>query len=190
MRWITAPYVWNKKGLLYDRYKHLAVEKDSAENYRWPDQVAKTFLGMNRDTWLAIRQNEGFFTAHRVPRQRNPKQLVPVRGLDGKFKQAAETQEGREIQAATRFELIYNKLINSGDASMKRMRNARVKIEAFITEAVASNIASQEWGKEMADIWHAVNKEFLQFKEAAVKRIMELEKEKTGIRDEGFVFAN
>ena len=27
----------------------------------------------------------------------------------------------------------------------------------------------------MADTWHAVNKEFLQFREAAVKRIMELE---------------
>ena len=29
-RWVMAPYVWNKKGLLYNRYKYLAVAKDES----------------------------------------------------------------------------------------------------------------------------------------------------------------
>ena len=48
-------------------------------------------------------------------------------------------------------------------------------MEAVIEEALASNIASQKWGKEMAGLWHEANKELLEFKEAAVKKIMELE---------------
>lgn len=28
-RWAEGPYVWNKKGLLYDRYKYLVNAKDN-----------------------------------------------------------------------------------------------------------------------------------------------------------------
>ena len=60
---------------------------------------------------------------------------------------------------------------------MKRMRNTRKCIEALIHDVVESNVISQEWGKQMADAWRAVNAEMLEFKEAAVKRIRELEEE-------------
>ena len=49
---------------------------------------------------------------------------------------------GREISASTRFELIYNKTIEPGTTSMKRMRNASARMEAVIEEALASNVAS------------------------------------------------
>ena len=64
---------------------------------------------------------------------------------------------------ATRYEIIYDKLLEPGQTTMKRMRNTRKRIEALIEEAVASNIASQKWGKEMADAWHAANRELLDF---------------------------
>ena len=169
--------MWNKKGLLYDQYKYLVNTKDNEGNYRWPDKVAKAFLGMSRETWRSIRQNKGFFTAKGAPRQRKAKQLVPVRNAEGKFKAVEGTQEARELTSATRFEIIYDKLLQPGDASMKRMRNTRKRTEALIKDAVESNIISQEWGKNMADAWRAANAEMLEFKEAAVKRIRELEEE-------------
>ena len=46
-----------------------------------------------------------------------------------------------------------------------------------LEEALASNVASQKWGKEMAGAWHQANKELLQFKEAAINRISELEEQ-------------
>ncbi len=55
------------------------------------------------------------------------------------------------------------------------MRNARKRTEALIEEAVASNVASQQWGKEMANVWYSANKDLLEFKEAALKRVLELE---------------
>ena len=109
--------------------------KDGEGNYLWPKDISKKFLGREPDTWRSIRQNEGFFTAKGVPRRRKPKQLVPVRESNGKFRQASDTQEGREISASTRYELIYNKIIEPGTTSMKRMRNARVRMEAVIEEA-------------------------------------------------------
>ena len=65
---------------------------------------------------------------------------------------------------------------------MKRMRNTRKCIEALIHDVVESNVISQEWGKQMADAWRAVNAEMLEFKEAAVKRIRELEEELRKLR--------
>ena len=174
-RWVKAPYVWNKKGILYQRYQRLVDMKDGEGKYRWSKEISKKYLGMDPDTWRSIRQNEGFFTAKGVPRRRKPKQLIPVRESNGKFKQAYDTQEGREISASTRYELIYNKIIEPGSTSMKRMRNARVRMEAVIEEALASNVASQKWGKEMATLWHEANKELLTFKDAAVRKIVELE---------------
>lgn len=57
------------------------------------------------------------------------------------------------------------------------MRNTRKRTEALIKTAVASNVISQKWGKEMADAWRAANSELLEFKEAAIRRISELEEE-------------
>lgn len=48
---------------------------------------------------------------------------------------------------------------------MKRMRNIRKYTEALVKDAVASNVISQKWGKEMADAWRAANSELLEFKE-------------------------
>lgn len=78
--------------------------KNEERDYLWPREISRKFLGMEPDTWRSIRQNEGVFTASRVPRRRKPKQLIPVRESNGKFKQASDTQIGREIQASTRYE--------------------------------------------------------------------------------------
>ena len=96
--------------------------------------------------------------------------------------------EGREIQKSTRYKLIYEKLLEPGQTSMKRTRNTRKRTEALIVEAVASNVATQEWGKEIAKECHAANKGLLQFKDAAIKRIIELEelsryRSSTSLRD-------
>ena len=50
-----------------------------------------------------------------------------------------------------------------------RKRNTRKRTKAPVKEAVASNVASQKWGKEMADVWHAANKDLLEFEEAVLK---------------------
>ena len=174
-RWAKAPYVWNKKGLLYNRYKHLAEAKDDKGDYLWPEKVAKAFLGMTREAWKNIQGNSGFFTAKGEPRRRAEKQVIPARTADGKFVHAKDTPEGRQISEATRYQLIYEKLMEPGGTSMKRMRNARKQTEAVIEKALASNIETQKWGREMSKAWHEANKELLDFKEAAVKKIMELE---------------
>ena len=176
-RWVKAPYVWNKKGLLYQKYQRLVNLTSEDGEHLWPEKVAKKYLGMDRDTWKTIRGNQGFFTAKGEPRQRKAKQLVSVRKADGKFKAVQESQEARELASATRYEIIYDKLLQSGDVTMKRMRNTRKRTEALIKDAVASNVISQNWGKEMADAWRAANSEMLQFKDAAVRRIRELEDE-------------
>ena len=179
-RWAKAPYVWNKKGLLYKQYQYLAGLRDNLANFKWPDKVAKAFLGMNRDTWIRIQKNGGFFTAKGVPRQRKQKSLIPERESNGKFKAVqAASQEARELSKATRYEILYNRLLEPGSTTMKRMRNTRKRTEALIEETVESNVATQKWGKEMADAWHQANKDLLLFKEAAINRIMELEEQIT-----------
>ena len=57
------------------------------------------------------------------------------------------------------------------------MRNTRKLTEVLIEEAVASNVASQKWGKDMAESWHEANRDLLLFKEAAVKKMMEFEEQ-------------
>ena len=174
-RWTEAPYVWNKKGIIYTHYRYLVEAKDEAGNFKWSDEIAKKFLGMERDAWETIKKNPGFFNAKGVPRKRAAKQLVPVRNQDGKFKGVQASQEARELATATRYEIIYNKLLEPGQTSMKRMRNTRKRTEALIEEAVASNVASQQWGKQMASAWNSANHDFLKFKDAAVQRVRELE---------------
>ena len=85
----------------------------------------------------------GFFTARGEPRQRAEKQLVPVRNPDGKFMQAKDTPEGRQIAESTRYQLIYEKLLEPGNTSMGRMRNTRKRTEPVIEKAIASNIKTQ-----------------------------------------------
>ena len=63
---------------------------------------------------------------------------------------------------ATQYETISDKSLEPGQTTMKRMRNTRKRTEALIEEAVASSVASQKWGKEMADAWHAANRELLE----------------------------
>ena len=98
------------------------------------------------------------------------KETRSVRESDGKFK---ALQASQKVAAATRNEIIYDKLLEPGQTTMKRMRNTRKHTEALIEEAVASNVACQKWGKEMADAWRAANGDLLEFEEAALERIME-----------------
>ena len=72
------------KGLLYKKYQYLGGLRDNSANFKWLDKVAKASLGMNRDTWIQIQKNGGFFTAKGVPRQRKQKSLLPERESKGK----------------------------------------------------------------------------------------------------------
>ena len=83
------------------------------------------------------------------------------------------SQEVIDLAAATRYKIIYDKLLEPGQTTMKTMHNTRKHTQAVIEEAVASNVASQIWGKEMADVWHAAKGDLLEFREAALERIME-----------------
>ena len=75
-------------------------------HFLWPDNIAKKFLGMERDMWRTIESNEGFVTRKGTPRERRPKQLIPVRESDGRFRAVSACQEARELASATRYELI------------------------------------------------------------------------------------
>ena len=70
--------------------------------------------------------------------------MILVRTADRKFVHAKDTPEGRQISEATRYQLIYKKLIELGGTSIKRIRNTQKQTEAIIEKALASNIETQK----------------------------------------------
>lgn len=72
-RWAKAPYVWNKKGLLYKRHQHLVELKDNAGNYQWPEKVGSRVHRLNWRPRSNCRSMIDIIPAHRSRQENQPR---------------------------------------------------------------------------------------------------------------------
>ena len=85
MRWKKAPYCWNAKGSLYDKYYYLVGKTDDAGEYIWRNDLLWKFASDHKVDLMVTRQTvPGLLNAEGKLRKWAPRQTEAQRDLEGR----------------------------------------------------------------------------------------------------------